>query len=240
VDGVKKYYVILILGLLFGSKIYPDNIFGILPYVIGIANDDEVDIYTYENNQWYKENRKLVLPSSYEEIFYFGGIIGVIINGKINFYHYNQETNNYIEMANDIRFDLPAEYNQIFPYKSYIGIIVLDKVNFYMFDNNNWVEIVNFEFELPINSKGIFGMNFYGNDGEPVLGIITDNTIEFYTFNYSEDGWVRIEEMIFDLTISYQGIIGFDSDNTIGIITNNEIMIYTFRNKWIKINSLNF
>ncbi|MDR2767852.1 MAG: hypothetical protein LBB82_05945 [Treponema sp.] len=235
---MKKYYIILILGLLFGSEIYSDNIFGILPYVIGIANDDNVDIYIYENSQWYKENRKLVLPSSYEEIFYCEGVIGVIKNGKINFYHYDQETNNYIETANDIGFDLPAEYNQIFPYKSYIGIVVSDKARFYMFDNNNWIEIVNFKFDLPVNSKGVFGMNFYEHDGDPILGIITDNAVEFYTFNYREDGWVRIEEMIFDLTLSYQRIIGFESDNTIGIITNDEIMIYTFRNKWIKINNL--
>jgi hypothetical protein len=89
-----------------------------------------------------------MLPDGYKDVFGFGiehiGVIGIIINDKVRFYQYG---NNTWKIISDADMLLPGGYKSAFGFAvgNIIGLIINDRVHdriqFYEYKNNTWTII---------------------------------------------------------------------------------------------------
>ena len=148
--------------------------------------------YDYNNFKEFKMKKTIisVLLLSFIAVFVIGcsaqkstsskflgigmGVIGIVDNGKIQFYE--QDRNGSWETDPDNDFILPKSYSSLFsPGLGVIGVVNNGKIQFYEQDkNDSWKTDPDNDFILPKGYSSLF------SPGLGVIGVVDNGKIQFY------------------------------------------------------------
>jgi presenilin-like A22 family membrane protease len=221
------------------------NIIG-APALCLVVND-RVQFYIrdWDNNTWsVEESAELILPNGYKSVFGIDNMLCVVVNNKVQFYIRDWDNNTwyvsntlYEDLGLFPEFTLPNGYKSVFGVGSALCLILNNKVQFYMLDwDSSWEILEYYEFTLPKGYKSIFGSSIWDT---AILGVITDNKIQFYWSDYIN--WQIEESLEFILPNGYESVFGL-SVISFGVVINNKIQFYILNwdNNWQLEESLEF
>jgi len=203
----------------------------------------------------------LALPEQYDHVFGMQNGVGVVLDNNIQFYGWDRRNNSWA-INHILNFTLPDGYDHIFGNGSFsIGIVGNNVIRFYLWDwesdlppcliipelenvrvnladdweNGSWEHIPDMDFSLPNGYTYIVGIQF------GLLGIITNNRLQFYEFNGANNSWSVIPDvdLILPNGFNYSFDLGLDIP-TIGVVINDRIQIFQMEwenNSWVSISS---
>ena len=171
---------------------YYDYIFNTEEGIIYVVIKNTVYTYVFVDNKWEeKPEYRFELPNTkHDDIFYDGHYLGIIKDKKISFYDFD-ENDQLVEDISKI-FVLQNDYKNIFSTFDGISVVTNKSVLFYTY-NENWVEITDKSFSLPVGSKTIIHINYVGN----FICVLFDTYIQFY--EYISNKWREVDVNIIPL-----------------------------------------
>ena len=163
---------------------------------LGIIINNKINFYFLDDSNWKEENEKtFILPKNCQGAFVFSTGIGIIADNKIKFYNFNEDKKNWEEIP-EIEFVLPENCKGVFEFGyGDLFVIVDNRIKIFTKkindeeNNSYWIEINEAEYILDNNYRAVVNMRFW-------LGIANDNEVKVY--NYFEDGWEELENVIFN------------------------------------------
>ena len=126
----------------------------------------------------------------------------------------------------EVDFKLPKNIDYIFCINNYpesgICVVIKDIVHTYQFINNQWEEMQEYSFTLPIKYDHLFFNGYF-------MGIITDKKIRF--FDFDEDGKITEDvKMSFDLPDRYKNVFSTGMFR-LNIVLKDSIQFYDYDEK---------